>query len=526
MMAPSTAVVVRSSDRLYQFWACLLFLGLALLYYLPSLRWLPRGIHEWAQADRLALALSFYDNGLHFFRPQTLNITSYDGIVGVEFPLIAYVAALGAKLLGRSALAPLYRVLTISIACLGYYYLFRMVFDRTRQFVAALVPGIFLAASPVFAYYAGNFIPDPASAALVLVGMYYLLRYPNSRHFRDLVVAIAILTLATLIKLSAGIYLVAAMSIVLFWVYLSPVVLVLRQRWLLFLLTVLSISMIVGYTLYTQYLNEKYYSWVFMASIKPLNSMEQYNDLLMRMQSYWLAEYFLPLQYKILLISVLVCLISIVRLLRTEWLWLAVLGMSTLGCLLFSVAMGAQFADHDYYVLASFWPGLVLLVALATTQVAQRIAFTPRLLRHVLFGTLLLALLVPGLQRYRARTSDSYSGFSANYSYTWMQGGAAQLAAAHVPAGATILVLGEEAPNLSLVYFDRRGAVWNPSLSQLATSDILHRMAEVGLDYLIMRQVIYQKVKNRQHDLPTAFNPVLSTAQYVVLQRRAALPHW
>ena len=73
--------------------AVALFLLLALVYYLPSLNWLPRGIHEWAQADRLALAISFYDNGMHFFRPQTLNLSALDGVVGVEFPLMAWLAA-------------------------------------------------------------------------------------------------------------------------------------------------------------------------------------------------------------------------------------------------------------------------------------------------------------------------------------------------------------------------------------------------------------------------------------------------
>lgn len=526
MMAPSAAVAVRPSDRLYRVLAGLFFLGIALLYYLPSLRWLPRGIHEWAQADRLAIAISFYDHGLHFFRPQTLNITSYDGIVGVEFPLVAYLAALGAKLLGRGAVVPLYRALTIGTAWLANYYLFRLVFDRTRQFVAALVPGIFLAASPVFAYYAGNFMPDPASAALVLVAMFYLLRYPSSHRFRDLAVAIVLLTLATLTKLSAGIYLVAALSILLLWVYLSPVVLVLRQRWLLLLLAGLSLSTIVGYTLYTQYLNETYYSWVFLASVKPLRSFEQYDYMVMRVRRDWLAEYFVPFQYHVLKASALVVLLSLFKIIRTEWLWAALLGMSALGCLLFLGAMGTQFADHDYYVLASFWPGLVLLVALATTQLAQGLARTPRLLRHVLFGAVLLALLVPGLRRYRARMGDPYLGFSAYYNYRWMQGGAAQLAAAHVPTGATILVVGEEAPNLSLVYFDRRGAVWNPHLPQFTTTEALRRMTEVGLDYLIMRQDVYKEVAQRQPDLPAAFSPVLSTSQYVVLKRREAPPHW
>lgn len=513
-------------DRWYRLLAGFFFLLVALVYYWPSLGWLPRGIHEWAQADRLALAISFYDHGMNFFRPQTLSLTSVDGVVGVEFPIIPYLAALGAQVLGRGAIVPLYRLLTIGIAWLAYYYLFRLVFERTRQFAAALVPGAFLAVSPVFAYYAGNFLPDPASAALVVVGTYYLLRFRPGQGFGSLAGAVGVLTLATLIKVSAGIYLGAALGTVLLWGYLQPAALTLRQRWLLLLLAGASLGAVLGYTLFNRYLNATYQSGLFLAKARPFDSEEHYQLVLRRIRELWSHEYFIPFQYQILLASVLVCLLSLRRIVRTEWVWLAQLALATVGSLVFFRLMGAQFFDHDYYVLASFWPGLVLLVALATTQLALRLAATPRLVRQVLFGAALVALLVPGLRQYRTRMGDTYLPFSDYYTYKWMQGGAAQLAAAHVPAQATILVIGEDSPNLSLVYFDRRGLVWKPDLNQLPTSAVLTKMTEVGLDYLVMRQGVFQNLLQQHPDLPAAFGPVASTPQYVVLKRLHAPPHW
>lgn len=526
MMALSATVVVPDSARPYRIGAGLFFLALSLLYYLPTLGWLPRGIHEWAQADRLALAISFYDNGLHFFRPQTLNSTSIDGVVGVEFPLVPYVAAALAKLFDRAAVVPLYRALTAGAAWLACYYLFRLVFDRTRQVGAALVPGVFLMASPVFAYYAGSFLPDPVGASLVLVAAYYLLRYPASRRFSDLGLASSILTLATLVKLSAGIYLVAALGIQLLWVYLSPALLTLRQRWLLLLLAGLSLSTIVGYTLYTYYLNEAYHATLFLAAPKPITSVAQYHYVLMRVQRDWLREYFVPFQYYALLASALVCLLSLPRLLRTEWLWVALLVVAGIGGLVFGREMGTQFSDHDYYVLAPFWPLLVLLLALAATQVAQRLGSVPRLLRHVVFGGVALAMLVPGLRHHRARLGDPYLPFSNYYRYRWMQGGAAQLAADQVPPAATILVLGDEPPNLSLVYFDRRGIPWNPNLPALTMADVLRRMTDAGLDYLIIPQAAYHELGHLAFVASGKFGLVRSTAQYVVLQRLHAPRHW
>lgn len=524
--SPTPLLPAAGPDRAYRLLAGGFFLVLVLVYYWPSLGWLPRGIHAWAQADRLALAFGFYDHQLNVFRPRTLTLSSINGVTGVEFPLLPYLAALGARVLGRGAVVPLYRLLTGTTAWLAYYYLFRLVFERTRQVAAALVPGVFLAASPVFAYYAGNFLPDPVGASLVVVATYYLLRYQLTRRFGDVAGAVALLTLAALIKVSAGIYLIAALSTFLLWAYLRPAALTERQRLLLLLLVGASLGSIVGHTLYNRHLNELYNSDLFLAEPRPLTTMAEYNMVLYRIRVSWSHEYFLPFQYQVLVASLVVCVLSLGRVLRTEWLWAAQLGLATVGGLLFFKLMGTQFFHHDYYVIAPFWPGLVLLVALGTTQLALRLGRLPRLARHLLFGAVVLGLLIPGLRKYRARMSDSYLPFSTDYNYRWMQGGAARLAAAGVPTSATILLVGDGAPNLGLIYFDRRGVVWNPDRNQLPPSVLVRKMTEVGLDYLIMNQAVFEEMRARYPDLLTTFRPFIATGQYVVLKPPHPIPHW
>ena len=513
------------AGRLYHLLAALFFLVLALVFYLPLLGLLPRGIHEWAQADRFSLAINFFDQGLRFFRPQTLNLSSVDGVVGVEFPLIPYAAALGAKITGRSSLVIWCRGLNVAIAALACYYTFRLVFDRTQQFLAALVPGVFLAASPVFAYYAGNFLPDPAGAAITLIAAYYLFHYFRVPRFRYLVVAICLFTLATLIKTSAAIYLGAALGTILLWSYLYASVLTVRQKLIFMGLTVSSVGAVVGYALFNRYLNEQYHSTMFLATIMPIQSSQQYEDIITRISLLWRFEYFTRVQYYVLYASAIVCLLGLPRLIRTEWLWLSQLGLAAVGGWLFFRLMGTQLMDHDYYVLAPFWPGLVLLVALATTQVAlwQRI---PALVRSSGFAVLLLLLLVPGLRHFRARTGDPYQPFSDYYTYRWMLGGADSLAAAHIPANNNILVLGEDAPNIALTYFDRRGLVWKPNINQMPSAELLGKMTAYGLDCIVMRQAVFHELAQAHPDLLPAFRTAVTTPQYVVLKRRSIIPHW
>jgi hypothetical protein len=526
MSASTHLYLASTSNRTYNILAGCFFGIVVLVYYWPSLGWLPRGIHEWAQADRLALAFGFYDHGMDFFRPRTFTLSSVDGVAGVEFPLIPYLAALGAKVFGRASVVPVYRLLSSSAAWLAYYYSFKLVFERTRQFVAALVPGFFLAASPVFAYYAGNFLPDPVGAALVLVGSYYVLHYQLSQRFRDVVIGIGVLTLATLIKVSTGIYLVAVLSIFLLYAYLQPLSLTLRQRIVLLLLAGASLGAVVGYTLFNQYLNQLYTSDLFLAETRPITSTAEFELVIQRIRESWSQEYFVHFHYKVLIVSLVILIVGFRRILRTEWIWAAQIALATIGALLFFKIMGQQFFHHDYYVIAPFWPGLVLLVSLATTQVALRLAWLPRLVRHILFGAVVLALFIPGLRRYRARMGDPYESFSDYYTYRWMQGGAERLSAARVPTSATLLVVGSGAPNLSLVYFDRRGLVWNPDRNQAPPSALLAKMNEFGLDYLVMSQPVFQEMQRRYPDLLATFAQFIGTDQYVVLKPPRIMQHW
>lgn len=518
------------TTRAYHLTAVLFFGALAVIFYWPSILWLPRGIHEWAQADRLSLAISYYDHGLDFFRPRTLNMSSIDGVVGVEFPLVAYLAALGAKVTGRGSIVFWYRSLSIVTAGLGYYYLFRLVFERTQHFIAALLPGVFLATSPVFAYYAGNFLPDPVSVTLTVTGAYYLLRYERAHphRFADLVWAIGSFTLATLVKTSAGSYLLAAIGLVLLWTYLQPTVLTLRQRLTFMALCLGSVGLIVAYALFNRHLNEAYASNLFLASTMPIKTPEQYQHVLMRVNEVWWHEYFTEFHYLLLKVSVVICVISLWRIVRTDWLWISFLTVAALGGWAFFWLFGLQLIDHDYYVIAPYWPGLTLLIALATVQMATWSLANRRwnqvwhLGRYMLFVGVLVPLVTLGLPRYRARMQDLYPPFSDYYTYKWMQGGANTLKASHVPQNSMLLVIGEEAPNVSLVYFDRRGITWKPAIPTLTIAAVVEKMETNRLDYLLMRRDIFQQLASLQPSLETVFKPIIKNERYVVLQRAPA----
>src|ERR1044072_7597338 len=155
-------------------------------YYGDIVDKLPFGIHEWAQGDRLALAINFYDNGMDFLHPATQNLSSDNGIVGVEFPIQAYLAAGIAHLFGRSSISLIFRLLDILISVVGLYFLFRAAFNATRDFLFSLFVPVFIFCCPVYIFYAGNYLPDPAAASVSFIALYCLLEAIRAGRFRML----------------------------------------------------------------------------------------------------------------------------------------------------------------------------------------------------------------------------------------------------------------------------------------------------------------------------------------------------
>ena len=523
---PFSVASVRSfRPRPYHAAAALFFIVVGAVFYGPYLADLPTSIHAWAQSDRLALAINFYDYGFQFLTPRTYTLESIGGITGVEFPLQAYVAALGGLVFGRGSIVTLYRLLDVAATLLGFYYLFRLVFERTGHFVAGLVPGAFLLASPFFAFYAGGFLPDPFSLSLSFVAYYYWARFFETRHFPDLRLAVLVLGVAALIKTTTALHLVAVAGITLLWAFVQPDRMTLRQR-LEFLGTVAGIlGVLVFFFLHNQLLNETYQSGQFLATIRPITDPEMLHEVLHSVRRDWLAEYATNTQYRTLAVCGVLLVVFIGRNVR-HYLPLTLLLLAATGIgLLFVKLMGEQFGVHDYYAICAALPPALLLLLLALLNLG-RYGGRLRYATSLGLAVLVLSLTANGYKRLHRRSSDHYLPFPP-FTHVWMRGGAAELARARVPQASTILVFNEPSPNIPLVYFDRRGRTWTPqAVSAVTTDDFLNRMATDSLDYLVMAPATWAQLPAAQHPAMAAGFEQVGQSPALVFRRRNRTRPW
>ncbi|MGV3503760.1 MAG: hypothetical protein ACO1O1_08630 [Adhaeribacter sp.] len=492
--------------------AALLYIAVAAVYFHDLLFFLPRGIHEWAQADRLALALSFHDQGLNFFKPATFNLRSAGGITGVEFPLPAYLAAGAGKLLGREHISFCFRLLNTGVVLACCLRLFHFLFQRGQGWLAAVLPGLLLLGSPVFAFYTCNYLPDAVSAALVLWAGCAYLDYERDCRRGQAVACLLLLTLATLLKLSAGIYFIVFSALL-----LAPS-LSLRAGWKqpqgkqLWLLALAGGALVAGYTAYNHYLNQRYQAGVFLARPMPIDSMETLRYILFRIATLWRQEYFSPVQYGFLLACGGLVGTDLFRRREKRWPWLPLLLGSLAGGLIFFCLMGRQFIDHDYYFITPFMPGLVLLALRAMCLLPQ--LPLPRLALQAVLAATALGILLQGYRHGQLRQAAVYKDFSNYYRYPWMLDGAQALDQAGIPRQARLLVLQEQAPNLALVYFDRRGLVEQAqSLGQVAEVVEKHQIS-----FILMERKAYESLPAGDKEGRTGWKPRLRNDRFVLLE--------
>lgn len=465
----------------------LLFLLFLVLYFALQFNTLlfqmPNGIHEWAQGDRLALAYGFYDNGMDFFKPSTLSQFSENGITGVEFPLQAYLAAAIAKLFGKVYLSLIFRLLDTFIIGICLFVLYKIASSFTKNFFIAVIPAIIPLLSPSFLNYTCNYMPDTVSVSILFIGMalYFQGWFQGKSNKRLL--ALFLCTLATLIKLSSGIYLVGFVVFDLFRFLKRKNVTISRNKLIAyFVCIVVCFALILGSVLYSKYLNETYSSTLFLMNVRPISWGDFRYLIGTRFPEVWLKEYFVVPAY-----GFIVGLFIIVFRVKRSDSKVAIVFLSLIlfvGIAIVFYLMGAQFIDHDYYFIPIFMPFVAILalvvVVLYKDSLQQAVVDTG-------LPVVILGLLVFSYFKTQNRLSPKYAGFSDYYNTAWMKDGVKVLEENHIAKSEKIVALNENPPNLALVYFDRKGYALNKDHWGENFESLQHFFSERNVKYGVVK---------------------------------------
>lgn len=199
-------------------WFTALFLLMSIAYEFGRVLHLPPQPHHlWRQSDCISLAWNYYDTTWNLFQPTIHNLFSDDhtsGKTAGEFPILYYLVGLAWRITGPNLL--IYRLIEFFLHFAGTLALFATARRILASgFWAACVALLFYT-SPAIVYFGIGFLTDVPAFDLALIGWWFTVRYSKERNRRLWIYAVFFFTMGMLLKVTAGMSLVA-LSGVLLW---------------------------------------------------------------------------------------------------------------------------------------------------------------------------------------------------------------------------------------------------------------------------------------------------------------------
>ncbi|MBR1850680.1 MAG: hypothetical protein IJ789_04825 [Bacteroidales bacterium] len=341
----------------------------------------PAYVHAWAQADNYSLALGFLHNGGDILHPETMifNKQQLDfqqplsTVTACDLPLHHWLVSWFMRLLGTNQ-PWVFRLFTLLVVVGGLWALYGVAFIVAQSAWKAMLVALFAATAPSFAYYSASFLPTAPSLACAMGGLLaYCVEVRSAGGKRvALPVAVALLTLATMMRTSMAVLWVAVAAFHLLRIFRGEASL--RRAWLPYAVAVILFA---AWQLWSAHLRHEYGS-LFLGRLMLPRDWEQVQWVWQAVNNGWKYHYFTRAHYWLLIIVVVGALVMAFvgrnkgvkpqRQKLSLW-WL--LAIWLFGELLFVGAMFVQFHDHDYYFLDSMFLPVVFLFALSLSRLPR-----------------------------------------------------------------------------------------------------------------------------------------------------------
>lgn len=491
----------------------LLLLGLAAA--VPTMNQFPSFIHAWSQTDWFSLAFGFQNNGFDLLHPESLlynkQFPSYwwadDGstVTAVDFPIHPYIASVLMHVLGTSE-PWVFRVCTFAVSMVGIAFLFLLCQQVVENQSKSLFVASLAITSPLYVYYFNGFLPSTVSLSFVWIGLWAYFKYHSNGKIKYWYWAIAMLTLATLIRTSQAVPLVAVCCFEVFKMIFVHKKFTVGFRHIVPL--VLSFLFIGAYMLWNSHLRATSGS-LWMNSLCPVRSWDEASAVLDNMRFWWRYRYFSRIQQFCMVLVVLAAVLLAVahRLgwksrLAAKVSRLPLLGQLTwmpqrrdalgwfvaiyaFGSLLFFVAMLVQFKDHDYYFLDCFFTPIIIVIALCVRCLPCFAKARMQLLAVVAI------VLLGGLMFRAHRDVNGFYQSPDDRAYRCainFENSAQWLDSMGVLTDAKLLTLGAYPQNTPFIKMGRRGyaCMW-------LEPQFVEKMLQMKFDYVVIENDILQQ---------------------------------
>ncbi|MFN5846488.1 MAG: ArnT family glycosyltransferase [Flavobacteriia bacterium] len=304
--------------------------------------------HSWRQTLTGMMARNMYEKGFDFLHPMIDMGGSRTGIIGSEFPFYQSLIAMMSEIAGyQHWYGRLISLLTATVASWCFFYIIKRIFSERTAWFATL-----LFMSSLWFSFSRKTMPDTFAVSLVLIGVYFAMKYSDGKRFINLVFAGIVVALGGLCKIPA----VYLMGMILPVVLNRSVDSSIKRN----LICVLAVAgLIVGwwYFYWVPSLVETYRFELFF----PKGIVEGINEIRPLWADFLQKFYFGGLRSYIALLPLLFGVIWLFK--KKNILLSSGFAVLTAVFVLFAIKTGTVFPTHNYYILP-FVPVMAVLAAL------------------------------------------------------------------------------------------------------------------------------------------------------------------
>lgn len=479
----------------------IVFVGLFIQY--PYMNEFPSFIHAWSQSDRYSIAMGFLNNNLDLFHPETLIYNkqfphrwnyAYDNtITSVDFPILEYVVAIIMKITGDTS-PWIFRTCTLLVALLGMFFLYKLSFLVTKDWIKSLLVTMAAMTSPVYAYYFNGFIPGIPALTFAIIALYCYVKYLNDDKLKSFCLSMLFMTLSVLTRMSFAVIWVALLG----FEFLR---ILRKETTCLDKLLPVAISIVAFFS---------YYFWnkhlasengtLFLGDLLPANDWADFWERMNVAMENWKYHYFGKVHYWLLVVvffsSVAYLIYKKIKFKNVEkvkdkktlplWIFVAV---SLFGYVLFTIAMAKQFPHHDYYFIDTYFLPLLLLFILALNVLPEIESYKSGIIFFVL-SAIFVSVMMKNVKETQKTRRIIEKGMASERTIKNYQGSEQYLDSLGISKDAKILSLWSYPQNTPFILMNRKGftEMWD-------RKEGVDAKMSFDYDYVIVEKEMFEKEK-------------------------------
>ena len=373
--------------------------------YNKTLFYRPSSIHQWRQTDCLSITKNYYEEGLSFFQPKIHFQGIKDGNAMSEFPILNYTVAVLWKIFGEHEF--IYRLLEYVIFMFSIFILFNTLLQFLRSTFFSFFTVGFILTSPLITYYDLNFIADVPAFSLGLISFCLFFKFYNTKRMPLFYWALALGTLAVLMKASA----IIALVLLIFFSMVDIFKLnsffktekLFVKKIIPALSVVLSIGFIISWYKYALYYNNNNKNDIFLLTILPIWEMS--SEELIHNSKILFNNYLLPWFLNKPMFFLFACLVIYVSVnfKKLNSFFKYAFAFSALYFVLYFVFFFQVFNLHDYYLINLMIFPVITCLCFSTLILPTEIIVTNHKFVWMLFICLFAFNAVNASAMYRLR---------------------------------------------------------------------------------------------------------------------------